>query len=66
MNERRIKAQRRWEPEAEFPLRDSSGYTVISDRRRVADRRLENISFEDRMIGFSEMPVPEPERKKKH
>lgn len=66
MNERRIKGQRRWEPEAEFPLKDSSGYTVISDRRQVADRRLENVSFEDRMIGFSEMPLLDPARKKKH
>lgn len=66
MNERRNKGQRRWDLEVEYPLKDSNGFTVISDRRRVQDRRLDNISFEDRMIGFSEMPLFDPERKKTH
>jgi hypothetical protein len=66
MIERRNKGQRRWDLEVEYPLKDSGGFTVIADRRQQSDRRLDNISVEDRMIGFSEMPPFDPVQKKRH
>ena len=44
--------------ETTFPLVDSNGVTVIRDRRSLPDRRLGNISLEDRLTLFSEMPPP--------
>jgi hypothetical protein len=61
--ERRKKGQRRWALEVDFPLKDSSGCTVITDRRRLPDRRLSNISLEDRLIVFAEMPPPDAGRR---
>ena len=55
--EKRSKGQRRWGLNHEFPVRDSDGTVVISDRRRLTDRRLDNTSLEDRLMMFSEMPV---------
>jgi len=62
MLERRNKGQRRWGLDGEFPL----SVTVITERRRMSDRRLVNTSLEERLMMFSEMPPPDPERKKKH
>jgi hypothetical protein len=56
--EKRSRGQRRWGIEAMFPLIDSNGVTVIRDRRSLPDRRLGNISLEDRLTLFSEMPPP--------
>jgi hypothetical protein len=56
--ENRSRGHRRWGLEVSFPLIDSNGVTVISDRRRLPDRRLGNISLEDRLTLFSEMPNP--------
>jgi len=49
-----------------FPLKDSKGVIVISDRRRFRDRRLGNTSFEDRLLMLSEMPQPTPDRGNNH
>jgi len=40
MLERRNKGQRRWGLDGEFPLKDSGGVTVITERRRMSDRRV--------------------------
>lgn len=51
--ERRNLGQRRWGLSTEFPLKDSNGSLVIAERRCLSDRRLENTSFEDRLLMFS-------------
>jgi len=51
--ERRNPGKRRWGLSAGFPLRDGDGCLVIVERRRLADRRLENMSLEDRLLMFS-------------
>ena len=59
MQIKRTKGKRRWGSFPEFPLRDSSGVVVFSDRRRhISDRRLENTSLEDRLLMLAEMPPP--------
>ncbi len=58
MQERRSKGQRRWGIRAEFPLIDASGITVVIDRRRLRDRRLDNIPLAERLMLFSQMPPP--------
>ena len=60
MQVKRAKSQRRWVVYPEFPLMDSKGVIVISDRRRIYDRRIENTSLEDRLLMLSEMPPPKP------
>ena len=57
MQQKRSKGQRRWGLEQEFPVKDSSGVIVVTDRRRLTDRRLDNTSLEDRLMMFSGMPV---------
>jgi hypothetical protein len=64
MLEKRSKGQRRWGLEADFPLKDSSGNMVIASRRRITDRRLDNVSLDERLILFAEMPLFDPERYK--
>ena len=54
--EKRSKGQRRWGLATEFPLRDSDGLIVVTDRRRITDRRLGNTSLEERLIMFSGLP----------
>ena len=66
MLERRNKGQRRWGLDTGFPVKDSNGITVITERRRMSDRRLVNTSLEERLMMFSEMPLLDPVRKKKH
>jgi len=66
MQEKRAKGRRRWDLFPEFPLKDSKGVIVISDRRRVYDRRLGNTSLEQRLLMFSEMPPPNPDRGNNH
>jgi hypothetical protein len=61
MQVKRAKGQRRWVAYPEFPLLDSKGVIVISDRRRIHDRRLGNTSLEDRLLMLSEMPRPNPD-----
>ena len=56
--EKRSRGQRRWGLEVTFPLVDSNGVTVIRDRRNLPDRRLDNISLDDRLTLLSEMPNP--------
>ncbi|MDH3900938.1 MAG: hypothetical protein OEU51_07820 [Gammaproteobacteria bacterium] len=55
MTDRRSIGQRRWDLDTGFPLIDSDGVTVVSNRRHMSDRRLENISLEERQTLFSEM-----------
>jgi hypothetical protein len=57
MMEKRSKGQRRWGLDHEFPVKDSNGVVVVTDRRRLTDRRLDNTSLEDRLMMFSEMPA---------
>jgi hypothetical protein len=64
MLERRNKGQRRWGLDTGFPVRDSNGITVITDRRCMSDRRLVNTSLEERLMMFSEMPLIDPGQKK--
>ena len=53
IDEKRSRGNRRWGLGAEFPLRDSEGLIVVTDRRRMSDRRLSNTSLEDRLVMFS-------------
>ena len=55
--DKRSAGQRRWGLEQQFPVKDSDGVIVVSDRRQLTDRRLENTSLVDRLMMFSEMPV---------
>lgn len=57
MPDNRSKGQRRWGLDQGFPVRDSDGVVVVTERRQLMDRRLDNTSLEDRLIMFSEMPV---------
>lgn len=66
MTDRRSRGQRRWGLDTEFPLRDSEGVTVISNRRHMSDRRLENISLEERQTLFSEMLPVDLARARNH
>ena len=63
MQERRSKGQRRWGISAEFPFVDGSGITVVIDRRRLQDRRLDNIPLAERLMLFAQMLPPDPDRK---
>ena len=62
MLEKRSRGQRRWGLDAEFPLKDSSGLTVITNRRRLTDRRLDNTSLEDRLVMFAGFPQLDPDK----
>lgn len=53
MEEKRSRGNRRWGLDAQFPLRDSEGLIVVTDRRRMSDRRLCNTSLEDRLVMFA-------------
>jgi len=55
MTERRSRGQRRWGLGNGFPLIDCDGTTVLSNRRHISDRRLENISLDERLTLFSGM-----------
>ena len=57
MPDKRSAGQRRWGLEQQFPVKDSDGVIVVTDRRQLTDRRLENTSLVDRLMMFSEMPV---------
>jgi hypothetical protein len=57
MPNKRSKGQRRWGLDQEFPVKDSNGVVIITERRQLTDRRLDNTSLEDRLMMFSEMPV---------
>jgi hypothetical protein len=59
--EKRSKRQRRWGLETEFPLKDCDGLIIISERRRMTDRRLSNTSFEERLVMFSGLPQLDPD-----
>jgi hypothetical protein len=50
---RRLKGERRWGLGFEFPMRDCGGILVISDRRKLPDRRLDNTTLEQRLLMFS-------------
>jgi hypothetical protein len=53
LQDRRNRGERRWGLSSEFPLRDSNGITVVTERRIMSDRRLENTSLEDRLLMFA-------------
>jgi hypothetical protein len=62
MQKKRSAGQRRWGLEDQFPVRDSEGFIVVTERRQLTDRRLDNTSLADRLMMFSEMPVVDLER----
>lgn len=53
LQDRRLRGERRWGLNADFPLKDSNGVTVITERRTLSDRRLENTSLEERLLMFA-------------
>ncbi len=53
IEEKRARGNRRWGMEVDFPLRDCNGLIVVTDRRRLADRRLGNTTLEERMVMLS-------------
>jgi hypothetical protein len=57
IKQRSGKRRRRSDP-APFPVIDSEGNTITRERRRVLDRRIENITFEQRLCLYAEMPHP--------
>ena len=59
--DKRTKGQRRWGLDTEFPLKDSSGLIVVTDRRRMKDRRLGNTSYEERLLMFAGLPQRDPD-----
>jgi hypothetical protein len=59
--ERRNTGERRWGLAAEYPVRDCNGIQVISDRRNMPDRRLDNTTLEERQWMFAGMPTTEIE-----
>ncbi len=59
--ERRNTGDRRWGLAAEFPVRDCDGIQVISERRYMPDRRLDNTTLEERQWMFAGMPTTEIE-----
>jgi hypothetical protein len=59
--EKRSKGQRRWGLDTEFPIRDCNGLIVLTNRRRMTDRRLCNTSLEERLLMFSGMPHRDPD-----
>ena len=59
MKEKRAKGQRRWGFMTEYPLIDKDGVVVIANRRKIPDRRLDNITLEERQLLLSEMPNPD-------
>jgi hypothetical protein len=52
--------ERRWGLGFEFPIRDSSGTLVMSNRRKLSDRRLDNTTLEERLLMFSGTVRVEP------
>ena len=66
MLERRNKGNRRWELDIEFPVRDCNGTAVMAERRHISDRRLINISLEERLMMLAEMPLLHPGQKKRY
>ena len=62
MREKRIRVKRRLGLYPEFPLLDEMGAIVLSDRRRLRDRRLYNTTLEERLLMLAEMPAMDPER----
>jgi hypothetical protein len=59
--ERRNTGERRWGLEAGFPVNDCNGILVITERRKLPDRRLDNTTLEERQLMFAGMPTPEIE-----
>ena len=53
--DRRGSGDRRWGMVTDFPLKDSGGILVLSDRRTQSDRRLDNTTYEDRLLMFAGM-----------
>ncbi len=66
MTDRRSRGQRRWDLDTEFPIIDSDGVTVIRNRRYMPDRRLDNISLEERQMLLCEMLPADLARIKNH
>jgi hypothetical protein len=58
MTQQRSGNRRRRTAPATFPVFDSEGNTITGERRRVLDRRLEDVAFELRLCLYAEMPRP--------
>ena len=52
MEEKRIKQRRHFTPPTRFPLHTQNGNIIVSDRRRLATRRLNDIKVEE--LSYSE------------
>ena len=39
-----------------FPLEDSNHEMITANRRKLSDRRIENLNDEERLLQLSEMP----------
>jgi hypothetical protein len=59
--DRRNTGERRWGLESDFPVKDCNGALVMTERRCLPDRRLENTTFEERLLMFSGQPQTEAE-----
>jgi hypothetical protein len=53
LSDRRRRGERRWGLASAFPIKDSDGLTVLTERRQLPDRRLENTSLGDRLLMFT-------------
>jgi len=47
LSTRRQAGDRRWGLDVEFPLRDSGGFVVVTDRRKAPDRRRVEATMEE-------------------
>jgi len=47
MKTRRQPGDRRWGLNVEFPLRDSGGFVVLADRRKLRERRKAEATMEE-------------------
>lgn len=61
IQDRRNTGERRWGLESDFPVKDCHGLLVMRERRNLSDRRLENTTFEERLLMFSGQPQTEAE-----
>lgn len=60
---KRQPGERRWGLPVEYPLADSNGTYVVTDRRSGSDRRQSPADLEDLLILFSQLPSIDPGHK---
>ena len=57
MKERRVQERRSFDSTSPFVYRGSNGHVIRMDRRRLPDRRLNNISLEMLPVEFVDIPA---------